>query len=192
MYRIACSPVLHLFKRSAKILDDLAIEGIKLAVRGHDRNETGYPIDCRACTSFAFTQRLLRAHDCCHVRTGASIATEFSVDVKHRLAAGPHVHRSAVAAQPTIYEITERFARIESFPDKPPLFRFRLKVESVIPAPSAYSIGRMRTKRILGQEREFVVRTNLPKPIGGSFGVVTEFRFALPQPILGALGSSMS
>src|SRR5882757_8105813 len=57
MHRIACSPVLHLFKRPAEIIDDLAIEGIKLTVRGHDRNETGYPVDCRAQTSLAVTQR---------------------------------------------------------------------------------------------------------------------------------------
>src|SRR5271154_6079712 len=60
MYRIACSPVLHLFKRSAKILDDLTIEGIKLTPRAEDRNETRYPVNRRAQTSLAFTQRLLR------------------------------------------------------------------------------------------------------------------------------------
>src|ERR1700733_5999586 len=110
MYRIACAPVLHLFKRSAKILDDLAIEGIKLTIRSHDRNETRYPVNCRAQTSFAFMQRLLRAHDCRHVRSGAAIATEFSVGVKHRPAAGPHVHRRAVAVQSEIYEVADWFA----------------------------------------------------------------------------------
>src|ERR1700722_4605163 len=83
MYRIACSPILHLFKRSAKILDDLAIDGIELTIRSHDRNETGYPVNCRAQTLLAFTQRLLRAHDCCQVCTGTAIATEFSVGVEH-------------------------------------------------------------------------------------------------------------
>src|SRR5258705_6214399 len=42
-------------------------------------------------------------------------------------------------------------------------------------------------KPILGQQREFVVRTDLPKPIGGSFGVVAELPFAFPQGLLGAL-----
>src|ERR1700759_2209644 len=61
MYRIARSPVLHLLKRSAEIIDDLAIEGIKLAVGRHDRNETVYPVDRRAQTSLAVTQRLFGA-----------------------------------------------------------------------------------------------------------------------------------
>ena len=124
---------------------------------------------------------------CCHIGAGAAIATEFSVGVKHWLAAGLHVHRRAIAAQPAIYEVTERFTCIESCPNKPPLLRFRFKVESVIPARRANSIGRVRTKRILGQQREFVVRTDFPKPIGGGFGVVAELRFALPQCLLGAL-----
>src|SRR5882672_973376 len=110
MHRIVCSPVLYPFQRSAKILEELAIGGFEFTVRGQDRNETGYPVNCRTCTSFAFTQRLLRAHDCCHVCTGTSIAMEFSVGVKHWPATRPHVHRSAVAAQPAIYEVAEWFA----------------------------------------------------------------------------------
>ena len=46
MYRIVCSPVLQLFPRPATILDDLAIDGFEFTVRGHDRNETGYPVNC--------------------------------------------------------------------------------------------------------------------------------------------------
>src|SRR5262249_15866473 len=55
----------------------------------------------------------------------------------------------------------------------------------MIPARRADSSRRMRTKRILGQYREFVVRTYFPKPIGGGFGVVAELRLALPQCFLG-------
>src|SRR5271165_1108576 len=40
---------------------------------------------------------------------------------------------------------------------------------------------------MLGQQREFVVRTDFPKPIGGGFGVVAEPRFALPQCSFGTL-----
>jgi len=46
MYRIAFSPVLKFFDSSAKILDDWAIDGFEFAARGHDRNETSYPINC--------------------------------------------------------------------------------------------------------------------------------------------------
>ena len=51
----------------------------------------------------------LRAHDCCHIGAGAAIATEFSVGVKHWLAAGLHIHGRAVTARGAIYEVTERF-----------------------------------------------------------------------------------
>src|ERR1700722_3394455 len=61
MHRIACSPILHLFKRSAKILDDLTIDGIELTARSHDRNEPVYPVNCRTCISLAIPQYLLGA-----------------------------------------------------------------------------------------------------------------------------------
>ena len=52
---------------------------------------------------------LVGAHDRCHISAGAAIATEFSVGVKHWLAASLHIHRRAVAAHGAIYEVTERF-----------------------------------------------------------------------------------
>src|SRR5258708_37478676 len=61
MHHVGCYPVLLLFHRSAKILDALAIDGFDFTVRGHDRNETGYPVKCRTCTSLAFPQRILGA-----------------------------------------------------------------------------------------------------------------------------------
>ena len=57
----------------------------------------------------------------------------------------------------------------------------------MLPAPGADSSGRVGTKRVLGQQREFVVRTDFPKPVGGGFSVVAEFLFALPQCFLAAL-----
>src|SRR5215472_14054362 len=61
MNRSVCLPVLLLFQWQAIILEDLAIDGIDLTIRGQDPNETRYPVNCRAQTSLAFTQRLLRA-----------------------------------------------------------------------------------------------------------------------------------
>src|SRR6266702_986239 len=84
-----------------------------------------------------------RAHDCCHIGAGSAIAAEFSVGVKHWLAAGLHVHWRAIAAHGAIYEVTEWFTRIESCPDKPPLVRFRFKVEGMIPARRADSTRRV-------------------------------------------------
>src|SRR5258707_627216 len=105
MYCLSSSPDFYLFHLWAAILNNFEIDGIKLTVRGHDRNETGYPVDCRAQTSLAFTQRLLRVHDFCHVAAGAAIAAKFSVGVKQGLAARPHVHRRAVTAHPAIYKV---------------------------------------------------------------------------------------
>src|SRR5258708_37525250 len=94
---------------------------------------------------------------CCpqgrNVAAGAAITAEFSASVKHRLAADLHVYRRAAAVHRAIYEVTKRLMGIKSCPKNPPLLRFRFKVESVIPARRADSIGRVRTKRILGQER---------------------------------------
>src|ERR1700682_1510823 len=78
--------------------------------------------------------RALPAHDCCHIGSGATIATEFSATVKNWLAAGLHVHWSPAAVRRAISEVTKRFMRIKSCPNKPPLLRFCFKVESVIPA----------------------------------------------------------
>jgi hypothetical protein len=50
----------------------------------------------------------------------------------------------------------------------------------VIPTDRADSMRRVRTKRILGQQREFVVRTDFPQPIGSGCGIAAELRFAFP------------
>src|SRR5215470_19119650 len=54
------APVLQLFQWEAMVLDDLAIGGFDLAIRGQDPNAPGYPVNDRTQTSLAFTQRLLR------------------------------------------------------------------------------------------------------------------------------------
>src|SRR6516165_3275867 len=54
------APVLQLFQWEAIVLKDLAIDGFELTIRGQDPNETRDPVNCRAQTSLAFTQRLLR------------------------------------------------------------------------------------------------------------------------------------
>jgi hypothetical protein len=51
----------------------------------------------------------------------------------------------------------------------------------------AESTRRVRAERVLGQQGEFVVRTDFPKPVGGSFGVVTELCLTLAQCLLRAL-----
>src|SRR5258705_5313119 len=114
------------------------------------------------------------------------MTSQFSIGGKHWLAANLHVNCRAAAVHGAIYKVVDRLASIESRPNKPPLLRFGFKVESVIPTQRTDSIRRIRTKRILGQQREFVVRTDFPQPIGSGCGIVGELRFAFPQCFLGA------
>src|SRR6516162_1245151 len=60
VYRSVCSPIPQLLQRLSAILKDLAIDGFDVTVRRQDPNETRDPVNCRAQTSLAFTQRLLR------------------------------------------------------------------------------------------------------------------------------------
>ena len=38
-------PQFSAFRRSAKILDHLAIDGLEVTIRAHDPDETGYPVN---------------------------------------------------------------------------------------------------------------------------------------------------
>src|SRR6266404_6191635 len=71
--------------------------------------------------------------------------------------------------------------------EKPPLLGFGFKIESVIPARRADSIGRAGTKGMLAQQREFVIRTHFAEPVRGRLSEVAELRLALPQCLFGAL-----
>src|SRR6266478_2402297 len=53
---------------------------------------------------------LLRAYDRRHIGAGAAITAEFSIGVKHWLAASLHVHWRAGAVHGAIYEVVERLA----------------------------------------------------------------------------------
>src|SRR5262245_61084213 len=61
MYNINCRPVLQLFRRPAKILEHLAIDGFEFTIWGRDRNKTGYSINNRSQILLALTQRLFCA-----------------------------------------------------------------------------------------------------------------------------------
>src|SRR5262249_35190005 len=104
-----CSPVLQLFRWSAKILEHLAIDGFEFTIRGGDRNKTGYSVNGPAQLPLAFAQRFLGINHRRRVRTRAAITLEFSVRVKYRLATRFHVHRWAIAASSEIDEVPKRF-----------------------------------------------------------------------------------
>src|ERR1700731_2097604 len=53
---------------------------------------------------------LLPAYDRCHIGAGAAITAEFSIGVKHWLAADLHVHWRTAAVHGAIYEVVERLA----------------------------------------------------------------------------------
>src|SRR5258706_13401644 len=78
----------------------------------------------------ACPQRCLCAYDRRHIGAGAAIAAEFSVGVKHWLAANLHVHWRAAAVHGAIYEVADRLALIESCPNKPPLLLFGCMYDS--------------------------------------------------------------
>src|SRR6516165_1007528 len=60
VYRSVCSPIPQHLQRLSAILNELAIDRFELTIRGQDRNETGYSVNCRAQTSLGLTQRLFR------------------------------------------------------------------------------------------------------------------------------------
>src|SRR6516162_2657670 len=98
MYCSVCTPVLQLFQWLATILEDLAIDGLDLTIRGQDRNETRYPVNCRTQTSLAFAHRLFGSlalgqieHKC-----DAPVAPFF----EHR---GTKKHGNAAAVLPEIF-----------------------------------------------------------------------------------------
>ena len=101
--------------------------------------------------------------------------------------AGDHASRLRDRPRARQAQVGNLLLQFEKARDILPVPRFRFKIEGVIPACRANSTRRVGAKRILCQQREFVVRTDLPKPIGGGFGVVAELPFAFPQCLLGAL-----
>src|ERR1700683_364446 len=106
MHRIGCSPFLQLFERSAKIVEELAIDGLGFAVRGQDRKETGYPVNCGACTSFAFAQRLLRAHELFNIQSRPNPQQESSIACPERFHASEEPAVVSLSAANSIANLT--------------------------------------------------------------------------------------
>src|SRR5882757_4400268 len=128
---------------------------------------------------------------CRNIRAGAAITAEFSVGVKHWLAADFIINHRSVAMCGPVGEIAERLTRLEHRPMKLPLFRLRLDVRCEFPSghpnPARSREAASETSFVLREACEFVIRIGFPVPIGGAFRVVSEFRFALPQSFLSAL-----
>src|SRR5262245_3779645 len=138
MYDINCSPVLQLFRRPAKILEHLAIDGFEFTIWGRDRNETRDSVNGRAQALLALAKRFLRANDFSHVRAGTAIAEELSVCIEHRLATRLHVDGvGAVAASGEIHEVAKRPVRVHCSPDFAPLLRLSFKVKRTLPGRGA-------------------------------------------------------
>src|ERR1700722_12083654 len=128
---------------------------------------------------------------CRNIRAGAAITAEFSVGVKHWLAADFIINHRSVAMRGPVGEVSERLTRLEHRPMKLPLFRLRLDVRCEFPSghpnPAHSRDATSETSFILREVREFVITIGFPGPIGGAFRVVAELRFAFPQCFLGAL-----
>src|SRR6516162_7748619 len=90
MYRSVCCPIPQLLQRLSAILEDLAIDGFELTIRGQDRNLTRYPVNCRARPSLAFTQGLLAAGDLQdNGSLGSEICDQFDLFLRKGLYAPP-------------------------------------------------------------------------------------------------------
>src|ERR1700720_4648653 len=128
---------------------------------------------------------------CRNIGAGAAITAEFSVGIKHWLAADSIINHRSVAMCGPVDEIAERLTRLEHRPMKLPLFRLRLDVRCEFPSghpnPAHNREAASETSFVLRETREFVIRIGFPVPIGGAFRVVAELPFAIPQSLLGPL-----
>src|SRR5260370_1062558 len=70
---------------------------------------------------------------CRNIGAGAAITAEFSVGVKHWLAADFIINQRSVASCGPVDEIAERLTRLEHRPMKLPLFRLRFHVHRELP-----------------------------------------------------------
>src|SRR5882762_2645583 len=71
---------------------------------------------------------------CRNIGAGAAITAEFSVGVKHWLAAGFIINQRSVASCGRVDEIAERPTRLEYRPMKLPLFRLQFDVRREFPS----------------------------------------------------------
>src|ERR1700731_3129232 len=71
---------------------------------------------------------------CCNIGAGAAITAEFSVGVKHWLAADFIINQRSVAMSGPVDEIAERLTCLEHRPMKLPLFRLRFDVRREFPS----------------------------------------------------------
>ena len=97
MYCIACPPVLQLFDRPAELAQQWAIDGFEFAARGHDRDESRYPVNGCPELRFALPQRPFRPLALCQIEheCKALVASFFEQS-------GANKHRNAAAVFPNI------------------------------------------------------------------------------------------
>src|SRR6516162_5706061 len=114
MYHFVGAPVLQLVQGQAIILEELAIDGFDLAIRGEDPNETGYPVNCRAQASLAFTQRLLRTFALGQIEYERNdLVTSFL----EQRCANKHRHATAVISKILLLEGLNGSGRVQFCPD---------------------------------------------------------------------------
>src|SRR5712675_2009500 len=123
---------------------------------------------CKSCGEFAIARSTSEMAVCCSCARISSVASCSPVD-----------------------EIAERLTRLEHRPMKLPLFRLRLDIRCEFPSghpnPAHSREAASEMSFVLREACEFVIRIGFPVPIGGAFRVVSEFRLALPQSVLGTL-----
>src|SRR5258706_1340475 len=144
-----------------------------------------------AISLLAFASFCFCRPQCRNIGAGAAITAEFSVGVKHWLAADFITNQRSVASCGPVDEIAERLPRLEHRPMKLPLFRLRFDVRREFPSGQPNPAHRRETASeksvVIRDAREFAIRIGFPVPIGGAFRVVAESRVAYPQCFLAAL-----
>src|SRR5262245_6107315 len=133
MYDVNFSPVLQLFGRPAKILEHLAIDVFEFTIRGCDRDETGYPVNCRAQATLALTQSLFGAFEFVNVSEEVVPPQDATIRIPKRTCPGLKPAIDAIKASSPKFDLerlTRRHRLGKDFDDAWKIFR----MNHVLPA----------------------------------------------------------
>src|SRR6266403_1500761 len=124
-----------------------------------------------------------------NIGAGPTITKKIAACVKEWLAACSDVYRGAARGFGAVDEIAKWPMCVEHRPMQSPFFGFRFDIACNIPARHAGDTrgrdsGSIQVFRHLGDK---VVRSGLPEPIGGRFGIVAKALLALAKGDLGPL-----
>src|SRR5450432_4424892 len=125
-----------------------------------------------AVSLLVFATFLFCRPQCRNIGACAAITAEFSVGIKHWLAAYFIISHRSVAMCGPVDKIAKRLTHLEHRPMKLPLFRLRLDFRCEFPSghpnPAHSREAASEMSFVLREVSEFVIRTGFPVPIGGA------------------------